>query len=299
MIALWLSLTLSWAAPDVVVLRSDDLQTYEAPIERIRNAVDGTLKVYDLAGDRDTALAATRRLRADPPRVIVGLGAKAAWIAHTELPEIPLIFALVVSPERYGLVGEGLAGVSHDVPPDMQLAQLTLVAPDVKRLGMILGESNDSMDSAQAIRAAERAGLELVVLRVSTERHVRKAWHELRSEVDALWLVPDPLVVTPENFRYLREQAAYAGVPIITDSEDLVRAGALMCVAPDREIVGDQVAEMANDLLAGTPIGDLTHQPAGAVRVLLNVETQEAVGLLIDEFTLDFIDEVVKESGGR
>ncbi len=299
MITLWLCTTTAWAAPDVVVLRSDDLHTYEAPIERIRQAVDGTVKVYDLAGDRETALAATERLRQDPPRVVVGLGAKAAWIAHTELPEIPLIYALVVTPERYGLAGEGLTGVSHAVPAEMQLAQLTLVAPDVRRLGMILGTSNDSLDAAEAIGAAERAGLGLRVLRVSTERHVRRAWHELRSEVDALWLVPDALVVTPENFRYLREQAAYAGVPIITASEDLVRAGALMCVAPDREIVGDQVAELANALLTGTPVGELPVQEAAAVRVLLNVETQEAVGLLIDEFTLDFIDEVVQESGRR
>ena len=201
---------------------------------------------------------------------------------------------MVVSPERYGLGGEGVTGVTHEIAPDMQLAQLALVAPEVKKLGMILSEGNARLDSSEAIAAAERAGLELQVLRVSTERHVRRSWHRLRSEVDAIWIVPDPLVVTPENFRYLRDQAAFAGIPTIASSEDLVRAGALMCVAPDREVVGSQLVELTNALLGGTPIESLPVQEPGAVRVLLNVDTQHAIGLIIDEFTLDFIDEVVE-----
>ena len=47
------------------------------------------------------------------------------------------------------------------------------------------------------------------------------------------------------------------------------------------------------------PIEQLPLQDPGSVRVVLNVETQEAIGLEIDEFTLDFVDEVVKETGRR
>lgn len=299
MLTLFLGLASVFAAPDVVVLRSDSLQIYELPVQALRDGIDGHVVVVDLEGDKALAQRAAARIRADPPRVLVALGAKAAWIAQTELPELPLVYAMVVSPERYGIRGQGVTGVSHHVEPDMQMAQLTLVAPDVKKLGMILSTNNDSLDSAAAIAAAERAGLELRVLRVTTERHVRKAWQHLRADVDVLWIVPDPLVVTPENFRYLRDQANYAGMPTIASSEDLVRAGALMCVAPDRAVVGDQVVDVTNQLLQGTPIDDLPLQDPGSVRVVLNVETQEAIGLEIDEFTLDFVDEVVRETGRR
>ncbi len=299
MLTLLLALATALAAPDVVVLQSDSLQTYEVPVQALRDGIDGHVVVVDLQGDKGVAQGAAERIRQDPPQVLVALGAKAAWIAQTELPELPLVYAMVVSPERYGIRGQGVTGVSHHVEPDMQLAQLSLVAPDVQKLGMILSKKNDSLDSAAAIAAAERAGLELRVLRVTTERHVRKAWQHLRADVDALWIVPDPLVVTPENFRYLRDQATYAGMPTIASSEDLVRAGALMCVAPDREVVGDQVVALTNQLLGGTAIDTLPIQDPGSVRVLLNVETQDAIGLEIDEFTLDFVDEVVRETGRR
>ncbi len=299
MITFLLSVAAALAAPDVVVLRSDSLQTYAVPVQALRDGLDGHVVVVDLEGNKAQGQAAADRIRSDPPKVLVALGAKAAWIAQTELPELPLVYAMVVSPERYGIRGQGVTGVSHHVEPDMQLAQLSLVAPDVKKLGMILSKDNDSLDSAAAIAAAERAGLELRVLRVTTERHVRKAWQHLRADVDALWIVPDPLVVTPENFRYLRDQANYAGMPTIASSEDLVRAGALMCVAPDRQVVGDQLVALTTRLLEGTPIDELPLEEPGSVRVLLNVETQEAIGLEIDEFTLDFVDEVVRETGRR
>lgn len=299
LLTLGLLLATAFAGPDVVVLVSDSLQTYEVPVLALREGVDGHVVVIDLEGDKALAQAAADRIRRDPPEVVVALGAKAAWIAQTELPELPLVYAMVVSPERYGIRGQGVTGVSHNVEPDMQMAQLTLVAPDVKKLGMILSRKNDSLDSAAAIAAAERAGLELRVLRVTTERHVRKAWQHLRADVDALWIVPDPLVVTPENFRYLRDQAAYAGMPTIASSEDLVRAGALMCVAPDREVVGQQIVDLTNALLGGASIDDLPLQEPGSVRVVLNVDTQEEIGLEIDEFALDFIDEVVREAGRR
>ncbi len=299
MLTLSLLFASAWAAPDVVVLRSDSLQTYEVPVLALRSGIEGQVVVVDVQGDKEIAQNAAARIRVDPPRVLVALGAKAAWIAQTELPELPLVYAMVVSPERYGIRGQGVTGVSHHVEPDMQLAQFTLVAPEVKKLGMILSTNNDSLDSAEAIAAAERAGLELRVLRVTTERHVRRAWQHLRADVDALWVVPDPLVVTPENFRYLRDQANYAGIPTIASSEDLVRAGALMCVAPDRQVVGAQVVDLTNQLLQGVPIEQLPLQDPGSVRVVLNVETQEAIGLEIDEFTLDFVDEVVKETGRR
>jgi putative ABC transport system substrate-binding protein len=283
----------------VVVLRSDSIQAYDVPIQAFEDGWENPVIVLDIEGDRELAAAAVERVRKDPPKVLVAFGVKAAWIAHTELPELPLVYAMVVSPERYGIQGEGVTGVRHFVEPDMQLAQLSLVAPDVQRLGMILSKDNDSVDSAEAIAAAARAGLDLRVLRVTTPRHVRKAWQRLRVEVDALWIVPDPYVVTPENFRYLRDQAVFAGMPTLASSEDLVRAGALMCVAPDREAVGKQVLKLTEALLAGTPIAELPIEDPAAVRVVLNVDTQEAIDLTIDEFTLDFVDEVIREAGRR
>ena len=119
----------------------------------------------------------------------------------------------------------------------------------------------------------------------------------LRRDIDAFWLVPDHLVVTPENFRFLRDETQRLEMPLIAYTDALVRAGALMGVGPDREAIGRQLASMAKSILDGTPVEDLPVQMPESVRVVLNRDTQNAIGLDIDPAMLGFVDEVLQVEG--
>ncbi len=282
-------------AGSVVVVKSDSLSAYDAPAQAILSGLEGRamVEVHDLRGDRERADEVMEQLRLDDPDVVVALGAKAAWSARRALPDTPVVYAMVNDPERYGIEGGMVTGVSEEVPPDALMAQVHLFAPDVLRIGMVLHVDNDGAQVAEAIAAAERSGFELKVLRVSRERDVKGAFLRLGEEVDAIWLVPDPVVVTPENFRFLREESRRVGLPVIASSEVLVRAGALMCVAPDYAAVGEQAALLVTQILDGTAPGELPEARPTEVRVVLNRETLDAIELDIDPLLLDFVDEVV------
>ena len=298
-----MNLLLSWClAGGVAVVKSDSLTAYDAPAQAIVASLNGrvSVEVHDIHGDRRTAEDVMEELRRDQPDVVVALGAKAAWSVKRALPETPLIYAMVEDPSRYGLEGPMVTGVSEQVPPDALMAQVHLFAPQVQRIGMVLHTKNEDARVAEAIAAAERSGFELKVLRVSRERDVKGAFMRLRDEVDAIWLVQDPVVVTPENFRFLREESRRVGMPVIASSEVLVRAGALMCVAPDYGAVGQQASLLATAVLGGTPPSELPEAHPTEVRVVLNRDTMEAIDLDVDPLLLDFVDEVVgSESKAR
>lgn len=286
-------------AAGVVVLSSDRLPAYQAPVAAFEAALGRPVQVYQLDGDRKRALRVAEQLQGDRPELVFALGAKAAWLASTELPGVPLVHAAVLDPARYGIEGAFVTGVGMELPPDLVLSQFQLFAPDVRRLGIIVWQGNKNPQIDQAIEAARRAGYEVVVRRVSRARDVRRGFANLRRQIDALWVLPDPVVVTPQNFRSLRDETLRARIPLLVYSEQLVRAGAFMCVAPDWDGVGRQAADLASRILAGTTAASVRPVAPDTPRVLVNADTVKALGLPLDEVMLDFVDEVVRAEVDR
>jgi len=296
--ALFLPLGVALASTDVAVMLSDDLPAYHAPVQTFGDALGRPYHVYDLRGDEARALSIAERMKRDPPPLIFALGAKAAWVAARQLPDVPLVYAMVQSPDRYGLDGARVTGIAMNLPMDTVISQIQVILPDVRSLGLLTspGQATTLVPAAQ--EAAAKAGIELRPEVVGDARELRRALTRLRSGVDALWLAPDPELLTPTNFRLIRDAAVRARQPLLTGSETLVRAGALMCVTPDSVEVGIQAAHLATTLLA--PEGEVPSpiQPEHP-RVVLNLDTLEALGLKLDPVQRDFVDAVVQQVDRR
>lgn len=296
--ALLLSLP-ALASPEIAVLVSDDLPEYDAPIDAFTQSIDSPVQVLRIAGDRKRAHQLARNLRADPPPAIFALGAKAAYTAVQQVPGVPVIYAMVMDPQRYGITGAFVTGVSMEVPPDLVLAQFQLFAPKVERIGIVVGTDNERDSVGQAIEAARSTGYEVLVRRVSRSADARRAFNHLLRDVDAIWLLPDADIVTPANFQYVKNAATRARVPILAYSELLVQAGALMGVAADYRQAGTQAAELTRRVLDGQTAGAIDPVAPESPRVVLNRATQEAIGLRLDPVMLDFVDEVVRKPTER
>ncbi len=282
----------------VVVLRSDDLPAYDAPIEAFSQAVGHPVQIYGFKGDRAIATRIARDLANDPPPAVLALGAKAAWIADRELPStIPVVWAMVREPERYGLDGINETGVRMELDPEMVLAQFQVFAPDVRRLGILLSVSNSDPSVGRAIQAAREAGYR-GARRVTSSRDAPPAGHP--GDMDGIWLLPDPLVITPSHFNLVRTLANRARVPVLSYTETLVDAGALICVAPDRAAIGRLAAEQVRAVMEpGATPGSMPAKVPTEARVVLNRDTQQAIGLNIDPALMDFVDQVVKKPTQR
>jgi ABC-type uncharacterized transport system substrate-binding protein len=81
-------------------------------------------------------------------------------------------------------------------------------------------------------------------------------------------------------------------LPLMVETENMVRAGALFAVVPDGEGVGRQAARLVKRILDGEQ--DVATERPNEVQVVLNVGTLDAGQLDFDYLLLDFVDVVVE-----
>jgi len=265
----------AWAS-GVVVLRSSDLPVC-VQSERAFRAVfrRRPVQVLSLAGlSMD---AAAESLKWAKPEVVVAIGLKAALLARDAVPHTPLVYALVPAPERHGLVGARITGVSAEVPPALELNVLRSLAPDVRSVGVVVGPLASDW-TRDAYQAAARLGLELNVATVDGLDQLGPRVRDLASHSDAIWLAPDPDVATPEVFRLELAQSLAHRVPLLSFAPPLVSAGALVAAAPDLDWLGAHLAEMTRRIIAGERPGSIPAGPIRRVRPMVNLATARAIG---------------------
>jgi putative tryptophan/tyrosine transport system substrate-binding protein len=248
-----LALAAQARAADVAVLKSADSPAWRPMIESLKRAATSqTFTEYDLKGDKAEADRVVASLKGQAA-AIVALGPLAAQAAHQGAPELPLIVCMVQDPERLGLIAApGLSGIVFQIPVKNQLAAFRMVNPRAVRIGVIYSPENYGQQVQEALRAMNMVRLVVVDKAVSSNRDVPQALRSLLSggdAVDALWLPPDPILLSAEARRFILSETLKAGKPVYTFSPALVQEGALVSDGPDLSFTGDQAAELLGRML--------------------------------------------------
>lgn len=301
--ALLLSFALSplWATrayavnPRIVVVVSDDFEGYRVPTEAFLTELGQQPRVYNLHGREAEADSVVAQLKSAPPSVVFCVGAKAAYAVKNGLPDTILVYASIIDPKRYGLVGETVTGVNMGVEAVTYLSQFSGFFPDVEHIGVIRGPDT----TKQRLLAMEAAAVELdkklVVREAETTSDIRRAFLDLsREDIDALWIPPERTVLTTSAYRALTEEVRLRHLPLLVETAPMVEAGGLFTMVPDPEGMGQQAARIVKRILAD-PTGNSTGRPESPEKLLvvLNTRTLEASGLAFDPLLLDFVDRII------
>ncbi len=284
LVILGLALPQSGSASAVALIQSGTLAPYQQASAAFVTAYGAPVTTFML--DESDPAGMLRRVEGIRPEVIVAVGLKAVLFARSQLPRTPLVFCVVPNHERFDLGGAWVSGVSADVPAERDLAALRLAAPDAGRVGLIFGRGTGEALARRARSAARAAGLLLVEAPVSNLSELQRVAGDLAGRVDALWLPADPTVATPEAFRFLLELSLEQRKPLLVFSESLVRAGALVGVAPDYAWMGSQAAEIVRRIQSGDRAGDIGVVPLARSHVVLNQATARALGRVLPPATL-------------
>jgi len=282
------------AAPPsrVLVVTSDDIPQYRQPVEAFVAAYAGEARIVDIGDSKESGRAnLEREIAKGPVDAIFAVGARAAWLSHQILPDVPLAFAMVIDWQRYGL-GDKASGISVELPVDALLTRFKLLLPNLRRLGVIYSDQAPSSTLADAGVAANELGIELVRGPVTQPEDVPGAYRRIRSRIDALWMIPDPVVVTRDNFRYLANRTLHDNVAFLAFSENFVRAGALLSVSPDYATMGSQAAALIDRVIMSKAGAPSVQAPIGS-SLVVNAETARALGIDVDLNMLSFADKVI------
>jgi putative ABC transport system substrate-binding protein len=216
--------------------------------------------------------------------MILALGTDAARLVKDCDCGIPSVFSMVSEPAQSGLLNSGgsgstpMTGVCLDVPVEEQFASLLDVVPRAKRIGVIYNPEESQFIVDEARKAANRMGLGLVTHPIASEAELPEGLTELRSRIDALWLVSDRTVLTTQSLQYVFLYAFQTNLPLMGLSEHFVKMGALLAVGPDYTDVGKQSGEFAAQILRGRDPEELPIASPRKVQLSLNLRTAEIIG---------------------
>lgn len=280
----------------VIIVQSDDLQAYGAPVPAFLEAlaVEPQPLRLNVHGRESEARAIVARLREERPEVVFCLGAKACYAVQQELPHIPLVHAVILEPERYGIVGRQVTGVTMTVPPVTYLSQLVGFFPTVKRIGVLRGTTVSDERIAELRAAAAEVGVSLVVEQISAPKEARSAFQKLVDrQIDALWLPPDREILDRDAFRALFDETRRRHMPLLVDTANMVEAGGLFSLVPDPDAVGKQAAALVQQILDGAAPAVLPREDPEKLLTVLNLRTLDQAGIAFDPLLRDFVDVLV------
>ena len=281
-------------ATEVVILKSSDIAAYNQAINGFKAALPPhmTLTEYDLQGDLEKGRKFARKIRASDPALVLAIGLKAAKAAQLEIGDIPVVYAMVLDPTKYGLTTPNMTGILLEIPLERQLSTIHSVLPQVRRLGALYDPAKTAATIAEAQRLTKRDGIELIASAVSHEREVPAALRNLLGPVGALWLVPDSTVLTDESLRFILNAALEQRVPVIGFSREFARSGALLCLSVNYSDIGRQAGQLARKLLDGRLSMPMKPMPPERIDLSLNLKTARFLGIEIPKDLENRADEL-------
>ena len=215
---------------------------------------------------------------------------------------IPIVFAVSVDPLGAGLVAN-LARPSGNVTglslqsPDLAGKRLELlreVIPALRRLAILGNNSipNFMLEMREAQRAAQLLGLEVTAFEIRGAEDIAPAIEKMKHRVEALYVVPDPLVNA--NRVHLNTLALGARLPTMHGNREYVETGGLICYGPNFSGNFRRAAEFVDKILRGTKPADIPVEQPTKFDLVINLITAKALGLEVPPLLLARADEVIE-----
>jgi putative tryptophan/tyrosine transport system substrate-binding protein len=239
------------------------------------------------------------RLKVD---VIVTAGTPSVIAAKQATSVIPIVFATAGDPVGNGLVatlarpGGNVTGLSvQDVDlTGKRLELLQELVPRLSRLAILTNIGNPvHILQREEVRTMARAlGVEVITLEIRRADDIPPAFETLKNGADALYIPPDPLVISELN--RINALVLSARLPTMHGSGECVEAGGLMSYGPNFPDLFRRTADYVDKILRGAKPADIPVEQPTKFALVINLTTAKALGLTIPESFLLRADEVIE-----
>jgi len=235
--------------------------------------------------------------------VIATSSTSSSVAAKAATKTIPIVFAVSSDPVQLGLVDSlnrpggnvtGSTNLGVEAGPK-RLELLHELLPAAKVMAFLIHPANPGAESQtnDHQRAARTLGLQLHVLRASTEGDIESAFATLSQ------LGVEPLVIGPDNFFNTRSQqlatlALRYRVPAIFNDQPFAAAGGLMSYGASITEQYRLAGLYTGRILKGEKPADLPVQQSTKVELIINLKTANAFGLTLPVTLQASADEVIE-----
>jgi putative tryptophan/tyrosine transport system substrate-binding protein len=262
-----------------------------------------TIEYRFALGQYDRLPMMAEELARRPVAVLVAGSDPAALAAKAATTTIPIAFAVGADPVKLGLVASynrpgGNATGMNILTSTLEAKRLGLLrelVPQAATIGILLNPDYPQAEShlRDMQEAARAVGLQIHVLRASTDREIEAAFESVAQHtILALAVSADPFFDTRRD-KIVASAARYA-VPTMYQFREHVVAGGLMSYGIDLPDVYRQVGGYAGRILKGAKPADLPVLQPTKFEFVINRKTAKALGVTFSDNLLSLADEVIE-----
>ncbi len=271
-----------WAA-EVTIFKSGDFAAYDLAIAGFKELISGVeTSEENMKGDTQAGMKIIEGIKARNPKAILAVGTRAAELSHKEIKDIPIVYCMVIGPEKLGISGNNIAGVAMEVSSAKQISNFKSALPSLKNIGVVYDPENSSQRVEEGRKASQNLGMKLTEKTVSSPKEVPDAFRDLVGTVDAIWLLPDTTVLTKASFNFILNTTMEKKIPLLAFSDSLVKGGALLSFSTDYRDVGKLAGRLVKKILSGVAPNTLSlASPEG--ELTLNLHIADFLGIKFKE----------------
>jgi putative ABC transport system substrate-binding protein len=230
----------------------------------------------------------------EDPELIYCIGTKAYLIANKYAHKTNRVFSSIINWMRLPRT-ERTFGVSNELHPGMQIMLFRHIFPDVKKIGVLYSREYNSQWFERSQEQAKDMDVKILGQAISGEENkVISSLKELLPEVDALWLISDPVIMSDNTrFTEVLKECDRRKIPVFSYHETFVKYGVTLILSVDNPTIGRQAAGIALEVLAGEKMEEKVQYPAGS-HITLNLNRVRDYGLEYNADALASVNTIIE-----
>ena len=268
------------AGQKVLAVQSVPIAPYEEAVKGFEHVYGTDVKRLFISGRKEKDVLKT--IHEIRPDMVLAVGRDALLIAR-QIATIRVVYCMVLNPQSI-LAGEkNISGVSMNLPPEKQLAELLRVLPAVHNIGLLYDPDRTGFFVEKSRAAAAKINVNLTAKAVRLSREVPPLINTMKGKIGVFWMLPDITVITPETVESILLFSLENNIPILTYSEKYLELGAMLSIGIDPFDIGSQAGELAQKLFSESDNKDVQHVDARKALISINYKIARKLGIHIDE----------------
>jgi len=278
--------------PDILLLNSDtSIEKYKIAQEEYKKTISHKVTEYTIEGYKGEISELYRTISRNPYRMIYCIGTKAYLTAIKHAPEKTILFSSIMNWRRLPQ-GDSVFGISNELHPMMHLMHFKNLFPDIKNIGVLYSREINEQWMVQSKEDAKKAGINIIGEAVPDMDQTKGSLEKILPEMDALWLIPDPMIISSrKNVISIIQACDQKKIPVFSYNHVYSKLGATLIVAVDDSTVGRQAAVMSDNILSGHLPQENVQLPAGS-HITVNLNKIKEFGIPYNHDALDTIDHI-------
>ena len=221
--------------------------------------------------------------------LIAAIATPAAQAAVNLQSDIPVVYISVSNPNGAGIITDmahpdkNATGTSNAIPVSEMFKLADRLTPGCQTYGLLYttGEINAVTTINDAKAYMDANGIKYVEKVVSNSSEVQQAAQSLVGSVDAIFCPNDSVVqaAMPQIAQIARE----AKIPVYGSSAVMVNSGAFATISISDTEIGAISADMADQILKGTPVSEVPAKVVDVFTTVINQNTADAIGASLSD----------------